>query len=86
MDINAFPQELKELVRKQLDTGRYSSVEDLLCEAVRIHGEQEAYFEANASRIKARIARGIEQAERGDLLDGEEAMDDLQRAMLTRRS
>lgn len=86
MDIDTFPQELKELVRKQLDSGRYTSVEDLLFEAIRLHGEREAYFEANAPEFRESIARGVAQAERGELRDGEEAMSELRQNMLDRRN
>ena len=85
MDLELLPPELQELIRRQLSTGRYASVEDLLHEALRVHGDQEAYLAASSEEFRQKIARGIEQAAQGSLRDGEEAMARIRRRMLARR-
>jgi Arc/MetJ-type ribon-helix-helix transcriptional regulator len=85
MDLESLPEELRELARRQLATGRYKTLADLLGEALRVHGEQEAYFEANRDEFRERIARGVAQAERGELRDGEAAMADIARHIDERR-
>ena len=81
MELGTLPVELQELVRRQLDSGRYADLDDLLCEALRVHGEQEVFFDANRDEFRAKIARGVAQAERGELRDGEEVMAELDREL-----
>lgn len=79
------PEELQEFARKQLATGRYETLADLIEEALRAYREQEAYFDDNRDEFRERIARGITQAERGELRDGEAAMADVARRVDERR-
>lgn len=85
MDLETLPKELQELARKQLATGRYTTLADLIGEALRAHCEQEAYFEANRDEFRERIVRGVAQAERGELRDGEQAMADIAQRIDERR-
>jgi Arc/MetJ-type ribon-helix-helix transcriptional regulator len=41
MDLTALPDEVKELVRAQLETGRFQSVVEVLVEALRLLQERE---------------------------------------------
>jgi Arc/MetJ-type ribon-helix-helix transcriptional regulator len=72
MDLTALPDEVKELVRAQLEAGRFESV------ALRLLQEREELF-AHRSELRAQIAEGVAAEERGELRDGLEAIADVRR-------
>jgi putative addiction module CopG family antidote len=61
---------LEALIRKDVERGAYRSIDDFVEQAVtRLH-EQEEYLAANRDKIRADIDEGWAQAERGELIDG----------------
>lgn len=63
--------QIKSFVRHKLDSGRYRSVSELVNEALRLMLEREKRL----TELKADIQAGIEQAERGELIDAETAFE-----------
>jgi antitoxin ParD1/3/4 len=74
MDLTALPYEVKELVRAQLEVGRFQSVDEVVVEALRLLQEREELFAADRTGLRARIAEGVAAEERGELRDGREAI------------
>ena len=74
MDLTALPDEVKELVRAQLEAGHFQSVDEVVCEALRLLQEREELFASHREALRAQIAQGIEAEERGELRDGSEAI------------
>ncbi len=85
MNLENLPKEIQDLAQRELATGRYATLGDLICEALRAHCEQEAFLDANRDEFRERIARGVAQAERGELRDGDSVLTDLSHRIAERR-
>ena len=69
--------ELEALVMKDVARGPYRSVDDFVEQAVTMLHEQEEYLATNRERIRAAIEEGWAEAERGELIGGEEVKRDM---------
>jgi antitoxin ParD1/3/4 len=72
MNINIKPDS-QRFVEDQLQSGRYTSPEDVVQAGLNLLKEREA----NLAAVRAKIAVGLEQARRGELLDGETVFDEI---------
>jgi len=79
MDLSALPDEVKELVRAQIEAGHFQSVDEVVCEALRILQEREELFASQRDALRAQIAEGVAAEERGELRDGREGIADVRR-------
>lgn len=79
MDLTALPDEVRELVRAQIEAGRFQSVDEVVCEALRLLQEREELFASHREELRAQIAEGVAAEERGELRDGCEAIADVRR-------
>lgn len=79
MDLTSLPDEVKELVRAQLEAGHFQSVDEVVCEALRILREREELFASHRDQLRAQIAEGVAAEERGELVDGAKAVADVRR-------
>jgi antitoxin ParD1/3/4 len=79
MDQTSLPDEVKELVRAQLEAGRFQSVDEVVCEALRLLQEREELFASQRDVLRSQIAEGVAAEERGELRDGGEAIADVRR-------
>ncbi len=66
--------ELQELVERKVQSGRFSSASEVVRAGLRLLEQEDEYREAELGALLAKVREGIEQAERGELLDGEEAI------------
>ena len=73
MNISLTP-ELEELVQKKVESGRYSSASEVVRAALRLLEQDDELRETRLAARRSQVREGIEQAERGELLDGEEAV------------
>jgi len=65
--------ELEALIQEDVERGAYQSADEFVAEAVRLLHAQEQWLAENRADIAAKIEQGFAQAERGELVDGEEA-------------
>jgi len=79
MDFASLPDEIKELVRVQLESGRFRTVDEVVGEALRLLQEREALFTVRHEDLKAQIADGVAAEQRGELRDGSEAVSEVRR-------
>jgi antitoxin ParD1/3/4 len=79
MDLASLPEEVKELVRAQIEAGHFQSVDEVVCEALRLLQEREDLFASHRDELRAQIAEGVAAEARGELRDGEEAVADVRR-------
>jgi antitoxin ParD1/3/4 len=79
MDLTALPDEVKELLRAQLETGRFQSVEEVVCEALRLLHEREELFASQRDVLRSQIAEGVAAEQRGELRNGADAIADVRR-------
>ena len=67
-------KELEEFVRRKVKRGRYSSATEVIRAGFRLLEREHEFRDTRLAAIRARVEEGIEQAERGELGDGEEAV------------
>ena len=62
-------KELAQLVQRKVESGRYRSASEVICAGLRLLEREDELTE-----IRTRVQAGIEQAKRGELVDGEDAV------------
>ena len=65
--------ELEALIQAEVERGSYESADEFVAQAIRLLHAEEQWLADNRADIAAKIERGFAQAERGELVDGEEA-------------
>lgn len=80
MNISLTPK-LGRFVNRRVASGQYASASEVVRESLRLMQKREA---ARLSLRKA-IMKGLEQARRGQLLDGEEVLAEIEESILKRR-
>ena len=63
--------ELDQSVQYRVASGRYQTASEVVREGLRLLEEREQARETALNELRASIRRGIEQADQGELLDGE---------------
>jgi Arc/MetJ-type ribon-helix-helix transcriptional regulator len=77
MQLN-LPPDLETLINKRLSSGAYSDAEDVLRHALEAQDAEESWTEEERRALSAHIDEGYLQAERGELIDGEQARQEIQ--------
>ncbi len=77
MQVNV-PPDLEELIQRRLSSGGYSSVEDVLRRALEAQDAEESWTDEEREALYSHIEQGYRQAERGELIDGEQARREIQ--------
>src|SRR5712691_10143330 len=65
--------DIEALVQKRLATGAYANAEDVIRQALEAQDAEESWTEEERRALATHIEEGFLQAERGELIDGEEA-------------
>ncbi len=78
MNVSLTP-ELERLVAAKVASGRYQSASEVFREALRLLEEQDRLREMRLEGVKNQIATGLDQARRGELVDGENVFDKLEK-------
>jgi antitoxin ParD1/3/4 len=76
---------LQSFVQTRVASGRYQSVSEVVREGLRLLEQREADRE-DAKGLRKKIAIGLEQARRGELLDGEQVFRELETRTRRRRA
>ena len=71
MNVSLSPT-LERMVEEKVKTGFYNSSSEVIRAALRLLEEQDRLRRLKLENLRQEIALGIEQADRGDLLEGEE--------------
>jgi len=79
MNLTSLPDEVKQLVRAQLEAGHFQSVDEVVCEALRLLHEREELFASQREALRSQIAEGVAAEERGEFRDGGEAIAEVRR-------
>jgi antitoxin ParD1/3/4 len=77
--------ELDAFLHSRVSSGRYQTASEVVREALRMLERQEKEREGAFQQLKAKLERGAGQAERGELLDGDEVFDELRQLIEERR-
>ena len=77
--------ELDAFLQNRVKSGRYQTTSEVVREALRLLERQEREREEALYQLKANLEKGAAQAERGELLDGDEVFDELREMIEERR-
>ncbi|SPF53430.1 conserved hypothetical protein [Candidatus Sulfopaludibacter sp. SbA4] len=72
------PPDLEALVQKRLASGAFTSTEDVVRQALEAQDAEESLTGEERRAMAAHVEKGFLQAERGELIDGEEARIEIQ--------
>jgi antitoxin ParD1/3/4 len=75
------PAELENFVQERIASGRSRSAEEVIAAGLRLLQEQDENALTALEELRAKIAVGMEQAERGGLVDGPAAFAKLRRRL-----
>jgi antitoxin ParD1/3/4 len=64
--------ELEKFVESRVASGRYQSASEVVREGLRLLEERDISRQSALDEVRRKIAVGLDQAERGELFDGEE--------------
>jgi antitoxin ParD1/3/4 len=84
MNVNLGPV-FDEFVAQLLDSGQYQSQSEVVREGLRMLKEREDLKQLRLSELRAEIAKGISEAERGELVDGGVALQRVREKSAQRR-
>ena len=73
MSLN-IPPEFERAIRERVESGAYKSVDDVFAACLKALGEWEEVQRAKFEKLRAEIQVGIDQADRGEMVDGPEAL------------
>ena len=77
--------ELDVFLQSRVQSGRYQTTSEVVREALRLLERHERERDEAFRQVKAKLQRGAEAAERGELLDGDEVFDELREMIEERR-
>jgi antitoxin ParD1/3/4 len=84
MNISLTP-ELVSFITKKVESGLYGSQSEVVREGLRLLLERDRLTEARLDELRAEIAKGLEQAHRGEVIPGEEVVARLRQKSHERR-
>jgi antitoxin ParD1/3/4 len=67
-----------DLIRELVESGRYGSAAEVVLDALSLLRDQELFRKARQDWLKAEIQKGIDSAERGELIPAEQVFDRLE--------
>ena len=79
-------KDFEEFVKSKVASGDYASVSEVVRDGLRLLKEKELILEARLQSLRGEIQKGIDQADNGELLDGQEVMDELRQVLKSRKS
>jgi len=77
--------ELEELVQKKVEGGRYASASEVIRAGLRFLEQEDEARAARLATMRAEVRAGIDQAERGELIDGEKAVGRVRKRAVKKR-
>lgn len=77
--------ELEQFVQSRVSSGLYQTASEVIREGLRLLEERERARAAALEELRAKIRRGAEQADRGELLDGEAVFEEIRQLSARRR-
>ncbi len=85
MNVSLTP-ELDQFVQSRLASGRYQTASEVIREGLRLLEEREQARDTALEELRAKIRRGVEQADRGELLEGDGVFEEIRQLSARRRA
>ena len=83
MNVSLTP-ELEQLIHKKVESGLYLSASEVVREALRLLEERDRLNAMKLEELRKEIQIGIDQADRGELLDGPQVFEKLRTKVRTK--
>lgn len=83
MTVTLTPEQ-EQFISEQVKSGHYRSAEDVVAQSLGILRAQEEFIQSNAAELREKIASGLEQIKRGEMIEGRAAIQKI-REQLRRR-
>jgi antitoxin ParD1/3/4 len=80
-----FTPELEKFIQTQIDSGKYASTDEVIIAGLKLLEERERMYQCRFEELQKEILIGLEEAECGELIDGEKLFHDLQNKLIQRR-
>ena len=77
MNVSLTP-ELENLVHRKVKSGRYLSASEVIREGLRLLEERDRLFELRLADLQQKVSVGVEQADRGELIDADDVFAELE--------
>jgi len=84
MNVNLTP-ELEQLIQNKVKSGLYNNQSEVVREALRLMAEQDRLRESHLAKLRAALAEGLAQADRGELLDADEVVHEMREFLRQQR-
>jgi antitoxin ParD1/3/4 len=85
MNVSLTP-ELEKFVQSRVASGLFQTASEVVREGLRLLEEREQAREAALAELRTKIRRGMEQADRGELLDGDAVFEEIRQLSARRRA
>ena len=79
-------RQLERFIDSRVASGRYQSASQVVREGLRLLKQRESVRKAALDEVRSKIAIGLEQAKRGELLDGEQVFREIEGRITKRRN
>ena len=76
MNVSLTPEQ-QAFIEKHLENGRYHTAAEVVREGIRLLMDRELFKQHELEILREEICKGIEEADRGELLDGEQVFAEL---------
>jgi len=77
MNVSLTP-ELETLIHAKVKSGRYLSASEVVREGLRLLEERDRLFEIRLADLQQKVTVGVDQADRGELLDEDDVFAELE--------
>lgn len=76
MNVSLSP-ELEQLIEEKVKTGMYNSASEVIRAGLRLLQEQDELRQIRLQELKREVQKGLDQIERGEVVDGDEVFKEL---------
>jgi putative addiction module CopG family antidote len=80
------PPNLQQFANRQIASGKYASLEELLLAGLQVLAEQEQIYQGRFEELRREVLLGAAEAEQGELLDATTEIDAIRQRLRQRRS
>lgn len=80
------PPNLQQFANRQIASGKYASLEELLLAGLQVLAEQEQIYQGRFEELRREVLLGAAEAEQGELLDATTEIEAIRQRLRQRRS